>query len=174
MRVRQRTSFYDLVERSAARLRTPRLEFWQSVARALLNKQLPALNVLELINPKIYPAMTYADWLIGFRASADRHNDPAICRDILNQIIVRPSDFEKWLRNGKKRSQRGPERGTTGFRTLDRKLFSKISKLLKTGKARSAYGAALLLHEEIAGRASPENKARRVSARYRKERAADR
>jgi hypothetical protein len=67
-----------------------------------------------------------------------------------------------------KKPKRGPTPGTTGYQDLDRKLFPQIKELKKRGKARSAYGAALMLANEIAGGGSAENKARRVSALYRK------
>jgi hypothetical protein len=68
--------------------------------------------------------------------------------------------------------QRGPVRGTTGFQASDRKLFSQIDKLIKSGNARSPHDAALILadKEKIMGPGSRENKARRLASRYRKER----
>ena len=67
----------------------------------------------------------------------------------------------------KLKTQRGPAPGTTGFLSQDRKVFPKIAKKIKKGEARSPYSAAMQLKDEIAGSASPENKAKRVSARYR-------
>jgi len=69
-----------------------------------------------------------------------------------------------------KKQERGPKRGETGFQASDRKLFSQISEKIKNGKARSPYGAALLLADQIAGDGTPGSKARRISALYRKER----
>jgi hypothetical protein len=64
---------------------------------------------------------------------------------------------------------RGPTQGTTGYRALDRKLFPRITKLLKSGKVRSVHDAAMHLADKIAGSGTPENKAKRLSALYRKE-----
>ena len=72
-----------------------------------------------------------------------------------------------------KKPERGPVRGTTGYQASDRKLFPEITKLIENGEARSAGGAALMLKDKIAGPGSPENKAKRVAALYRKEHAAD-
>jgi hypothetical protein len=152
-------NIYDLIEREAARSRIPRIELWQSVAKALVEKRLEALRLPVQFS-----------WLVGFKAAVDRHNDPNICARILKHIIVRVSDFEKWLRGGKKSTKRGPVRGATGLQALDRKLFSQISKRIKTGKARSAHHAALQLFDEdkVSGN-SRKSTAKRVSGRYLKE-----
>jgi hypothetical protein len=88
---------------------------------------------------------------------------------ILKEIYVNVADFENWFRKEMKR--RGPPSGTTGFRDVDRQLFPEMSRLIKQGKARSAHGAALMLESEgkLAGKATSENKARRVATLYRKE-----
>lgn len=71
-----------------------------------------------------------------------------------------------------KNSRRGPKQGTTGLQTSDRNLFPRITEQIQSGKARSPYGAALNLMAEIAGNGTPKNKAKRVSALYRREQAA--
>ena len=88
---------------------------------------------------------------------------------ILKGIFVNEADFKNWFRKEMKR--RGPPSGTTGFRDVDRQLFPEISRLIKRGDARSAYGAALILEREgkLVGRAAAENKAKRVAALYRRE-----
>jgi hypothetical protein len=130
---------------------------------------------MEQIHPTA--AITFFDWLGGspaslggFRAAVDRFNDPNIGVRILKRIIVRASDFERWLR-GAAPGRRGPRLSTTGFEAADRKSFRLISKLRRAGKAQSAYGAALMLARDgkLACEGSPESKAKRVSARYRKE-----
>jgi len=68
----------------------------------------------------------------------------------------------------KLKTQRGPAPGTTGFASQDRKLFPKMQKKIDNGEARSPHSAAMQLIGEIAGGGSPESKAKRVSARYRK------
>ena len=98
----KQSNIYDLVERAAARLATPRLELWQAAIKALIVGELRALNLEILIDPKVYPAMTFKVWLGGFRDSVDRYNDPNRCVKILRRIIVLESDFKTWLRNKKK------------------------------------------------------------------------
>jgi hypothetical protein len=89
-------------------------------------------------------------------------------RAFLKHIIVRTVDFDRWLRKANK-SGRGPEYGTTGYQALDRKAFPRMKRLIKEGKARSAYGAALKLTNELAGDGTPESKAKRVATLYHKE-----
>jgi hypothetical protein len=155
----KQTNIYDLVERAAARRSIPRLELWQEATKALVTRELPAKNL-----------SVFVDWLIGFLGSVERFNDPngGGRARILKNIIVRARDFDKWLYK-KSRGRRGPVGGTTGLQVSDRKIFPSIENLIASGKAFSAYGAALKLHKDIAGTGSPENKAKRVSARYRKE-----
>jgi hypothetical protein len=157
-RFRRRSNIYDLVERAAARHGIPRLQLWQETAKALCQGRLPILNDLsEQLN-------FIALWLPGFSAAVDRHNDPnrGMVR-ILKNVFVNEAVFESWFRKAMKR--RGPPSGTTGFRDADRKLFPQILRLIKHGKARSAYGAALILEREgkLVGSATPENKAKRVA-----------
>jgi hypothetical protein len=98
-----------------------------------------------------------------------RHSQPAW------QIYLQANATKSWPIRAPdivleaKSPERGPLRGTTGYQTQERKLFPRISKLLKRGEARSPYGAALTLSKEISGRGTPESKAKRVSALYRKE-----
>ena len=157
-------NIYDLVERAAARRKVPRLELWQKTAKAVANRELPALNLSE----KISPAMTFGGWFSGFRDAVDRFNDPNDFARILKHIIVRTTDFEQWLRKANK-SRRGPEYETTGYHASDRKALRRMSRLIKEGKARSAYGAALKLADELAGDGTPQSKAKRVATLYRKE-----
>ena len=143
---------------------------WQEVAKALVERKLAIQNDLsELLNPMGRP--TLADWLVGFRDSVNRNNDPngGGRWRFLKHIIVRKADFERWLCKANKR--RGPQSGTTGYQQSDRKMFSHISRLRREGKARSPYSAALILAREdkLAGTGAAESKAKRVSARYRKE-----
>lgn len=164
-------NIYDLVEHAAARRAVPRLELWQNVARALVNRELPALNLSVLLAPKTAPAMTIGAWLLGFRSAVDRHNDPSRCAHILKQIIVRVADFEKWLRKAAD-GPRGPQHGTTGYAALDRKLFPQLKAMVKKGDARAAYGAAkkLAFDGKIAGKGTHENRAKRLATRYLRER----
>jgi len=159
--VPKESDIYDLVEREAARSGIPRIELWQSVAKGLVEKTLP-VSSLPLLP---------AGWLVGFRASIDRYDDPnpGVVR-ILKLIFVRASDFKKWLRGGKRSAKRGPVRGVTGLQASDRKLFPEIAKRIKTRKARSARDAALQLFDErkVSGN-SRESAAKRVSGRYLKE-----
>jgi hypothetical protein len=167
-------NIFDLVERTAARHGIPRLEMWQQSAKALVEGELPASNLLEKPLATAHPTMTYRDWLVGYRASVDRGNEPTSLT--LKHIIVRTSEFEKWFRRwrrGASRLQRGPQPGSTGLAAADRKRFAEISRLIKTGEAGSPYGAALKLARDgkLAGAGTLESKAKRVSRLYRNERA---
>jgi hypothetical protein len=158
--VPKESNIYDLVEREAARSGIPRMELWRSLANALVEKTLPASKL------PVPP-----DWLVGFKASVDRYNDPnsGVVR-ILKQIVVRTKDFKKWRQRGLAPGKRGPRQNTTGYQASDRKLFPCMRKLIKNGDARSPYSAALLLANDIRGRnSSPESKAKRVSKLYRRE-----
>jgi hypothetical protein len=162
-------NLYDLVEREAARSGVPRMALWQSVAKALVERDLPvSSNVVSL------------NWLAGFKAAVDRYNEPnsGVIRH-LKQIFVRAFDFKKWRQHGFPSRTRGPRQNTTGYQTHDRKLFRRINELRNSGKARSPYDAALQLAKanEVAplgATTSPESKAKRLSARYRKENPATR
>jgi hypothetical protein len=72
------------------------------------------------------------------------------------------------LANAASEPARHPRRGTSGYDAADRRVFSEIGSLISTGKARSPYGAALLLADDLAGAGTAETKAKRVSSRYRK------
>jgi hypothetical protein len=67
--------------------------------------------------------------------------------------------------------KRGPARGTTGFQASDRTLFPEMETMI-AGKARSPHGAALMLARDnkVAGAGHEDSKAKRLAARYRKER----
>jgi hypothetical protein len=165
--VATQSDIYNLVERAAARRGVPRLQLWQAAAAALVEKRLLALNLSERMNPGM--AMTVADWLIRFRRAVDRSNDPNnFAAHILKRIFIRESAFEQWLRNADT-GRRGPTQDTTGYKAADRKFFPSISRMLKSGDARSAYGAALKLADKLAGTGTPESKAIRVSKQYRLE-----
>jgi hypothetical protein len=160
-------NIYDLVERAAARRRVPRLELWQEAAKALVEGRLHVINRFEKPFPGA-PVKSYDVWLREFAAAINWTSDPNDFRRILKRIIVLTSDFAKWLNNAPSGS-RGPQPGTTGYQATDRKLFPKITRLIKAGRARSAYGAALLIADEIAGSRDERSKAKRVSAAYRKQ-----
>src|SRR5262249_20421246 len=162
-RVTKLTNIYDLAKEAALKLRVSRWELLGEAIEALRTEKLLALNLSEVINPKINLKMTYGHWLAGYRAY-----DPRPFAGFFKHIIVRKSDFERWLRAEKKTRKRGPEQGTTGYRALDRKVFPSISKLIQTGRARAPHGAALQLFDEgkIKGNGR-ESAAKRVSTRYR-------
>ena len=157
------SNIYDLVEREAARSGIPRIELWQSVAKALVEGRLVLSEIPNLSIP-------FIDWLVGFKAAVDRHNDPNTCARTLKQIVVRLSVFKRWRQRDASPGRRGPRRNTTGYQASDRELFPEIDKRIRTGKARSARDAALQLFKEkkISGN-SPESAAKRVSSRFRKE-----
>src|SRR5262249_36510135 len=120
-------NIYHLVERTAAaRHGIPRLQLWQETAKAITERQLPILNSLS---ERFAGATKLADWLVYFRASVDRYNDLGPRARILKHITARTADFERWFRKAFKR--RGPERGTTGYRDLDRKAFPEITRRLE-------------------------------------------
>jgi hypothetical protein len=213
----KQNNVYDLVERTAARHGLPRLELWQKVVRDLLSGKLPALNLDSGV-----AHTTWRNWLIGFQPALDRQSDPNRVARFLKQIMVLETEFEKWLRNavggepgpvvgttsyiasdrelfsaisdlsnsGKARSpddaalmlvkdkkvatskrKRGPQAGTTGYVASDRELFPAMTEFATSGKARSLRDAALMLVKDnkVAGTGDPENKAKRLCARYRQE-----
>ena len=139
---------------------------WEDVARALIEQELPSLNLSSSHDPH----QTLVAWLVGFESAIRRGSDPSRFQRHLKLILVRASDFKKWLRGGKRSAKRGPVRGVTGLQALDRKLFPQIDRRIKTGKARSVRDAVLQLYEErkVLGN-SPESAAKRVSSRYLKE-----
>lgn len=174
MRKPKEGNIYDLVERAAARRQVPRLEVWEEVLRAVIEKKLRPLNLSlsERPNPVANPAITWGVWFSGIlQAVAARRFDPDSVAHIFRKIIVRCSDFESLLRMGNI-GGRGPKPGATGLQKVDRKLFPDITRLVKSGQAQSAYGAALKLAmaKRLAGSGTDDSKARRVSALYRKER----
>jgi hypothetical protein len=170
--VKSGSTLFDLVEREAARALIPRLQLWEDTVKALITGDLPAINLLDHPEPSTTPKMSLGrGWLRNFLRAIQRGSDPSSFRHILNQIVVQKVDFEKW---GHKKShgRRGPMRGSTGFQASDRKLFPLISSLIESGAARSPNSAALKIDaKKIAGPGTPENKARRLAALYRKERA---
>jgi hypothetical protein len=164
-------NIYDLVEHAAARRSAPRLELWEVALRALTDKTLrPSnLDLAERPNPVASPSITYGDWLNGIlHAVVSRRFDPNSVAHIFRNIIVRYSDFESLLRKGNI-GGRGPKPGDTGLKSADRKLFPQLKRLIKRGKARSPYGAALTLADKIGGEGTRESRAKRASALYRKE-----
>jgi hypothetical protein len=160
--MRKGSNFFDLVERAAARRAIPRLELWERTATALLEGELLISNSAE------WPEKRLRGWLRQFREAVNRGNDPSRSKGILNSIPVPPPNFEKWLLNAP-RGPRGPQPGTTGYQAVDRKLFPKIDRLIRTGRARSPYGAALLIADQIVGSSDEKSKAKRVSKLYRKD-----
>jgi hypothetical protein len=170
-------NIYDLVERAAARRQEPRLDLWEVALRAILEEKLRPLNLKLPKRPdpigviRRSPSQTYRDWLSGILiAVAARRFDPNSVAHIFRKIVVRCSDFESLLRKGNI-GGRGPKPGETGFQKADRKLFPEIKALIESGQARGAYGAALKIASMLPGSAntSPESKAKRISALYRKE-----
>jgi hypothetical protein len=142
---------------------------WQETAQALSKENCPPKTFQK--RPFPHAHQPFKDWLVGFRNAIDRGSDPNEFQHILKRLIVPKAEFRNWLRKGKKREKRGPEPGTVGFQSLDRRSFPLMQKLMKNGDVRSAYGAALKLAAEhkIPGSGTPESIAKRVSARFRKE-----
>ena len=112
--------------------------------------------------------LTWRSLIIG-AISAIRRN-PSFFAAWFNSITVRPAQFNKWLNKTHKRP-RGPERDTTGYKEADRRVFPQISRLIKAGKARSPYGAALVLagSKKLAGHGGPVSQAKRVTKLFNKE-----
>ena len=166
-RMRNTDNIFDLVERAAADDGIPRLQLWQETARALIENDIPALNLSDLVNPTAATALTFGGWLPGFRNAVDRYNDPhrGIAR-VLKRIIVRKADFDRWLRKANK-LRRGPARGTTGLRAVDRKAFPEISRLIKHAHMIPLWSMkqrhkSLTKAAAFARRCSTENKWRRA------------
>lgn len=61
--------------------------------------------------------------------------------------------------------KRGPQKGG-GWAKADEALFPEIAKLIESGKAKSAYGATLIIGERLPGEGDAINRAKRVSGRY--------
>jgi hypothetical protein len=173
-RMPKQTNIYDLVERAAARRAIPRLELWENTAKALIEGDLPAVNLSDRPAPQAAPKMTLGGWLRQFREAVDRGSDPNSFKHILMHIIVHISDFERWLRNSSGGHASGPQHGTTGYQASDRKLFPLISQRKEKGKVRSTFGAALELARQgkITGQggSSHESRAKRLATLYSKER----
>jgi hypothetical protein len=161
-------NLYDLVEHAAVRpgCNMPRLELWQKILKAVEQKQLQVGLGPEFQRPPGWP-----NWITNVRAAVERGFDPGCLPHILRKIPVSIPDFDNWL-HSVNRIPRGPELGTTGLREADRKVFAEIVERIRSGGARSPYGAALAMAREgtIAGNGTPESKAKRVSALYRRER----
>jgi len=87
-----------------------------------------------------------------------------------NSIEADPADVKKLLAKGAK-AARGPRMGTSGYGEHDRRAFPEIERLIRSGKAGSPFGAALLLakRNRLAGRGTVESIAKRTSDRYRRE-----
>ena len=170
--IRKESNVHDLVERAAARHGIPRLELWHEVASALVGGMLAIQhNLSERLHPE---GPTLGDWLAGFHTAIAHYNDPnpGTVR-ILRNIRVSETDFEAWFRKTKTRKEntrRGPPPGATTLQEQDRKAFKAIERLMKERKARSPYGAALLLASKLAGIGTHETRAKRVASLYRKER----
>jgi hypothetical protein len=164
--VRLEENIYDLVERAAAQRGIRRLELWLKALRAIEKGELEVW-----IDQRLQQPPGWQPWIATARAAVERHNDPNGFAHILKLITATVANFNQWLRTAY-RIPRGPTRGGTGFSDADRKLFPEISNLIDTGEVRSAYGAALILADKMAGKATRESKAKRVSALYRKEQGA--
>jgi hypothetical protein len=168
-------NIYDLVERAAARRHVPRLELWELVLRALIEEELLPSNVeLSDLPNRRASQIEYRDWFDDIlNAVIDRGFDPASVWYLFKKIIVRRWDFESLPRKGNI-GGRGPKPNETGFQKADRKLFPEITRLQKSGQARSPYGAALKLGDKLAGVGTLGSRAKRVSKLFRKEHPANR
>jgi len=85
------------------------------------------------------------------------------------KLMLNRTHFVKWLDKAIE-VPRGPRRGTSGYYAADRKLFPTIKRMLKSGEARSTFGAALKMAREgkVAGENStPESRAKRLADHYR-------
>src|SRR5208337_2616258 len=108
-------TFCDLVERTAARERLPRLELWQDAAKALIDGNLSAVNPLDCLSLRTTPQMNWGrGWLRHFLAAVQRGSDPSSFKHILKLITVSKTEFKKWRRKTSS-GHRGPEAGTTGY-----------------------------------------------------------
>jgi len=161
-------TLFDLVEHAAVRELIPRLELWEETAKALIDGDLPAANLLDGLSPRTTPKTSIGrGWLRQFLEAVERGSDPSSFKHILKLIIVRKRDFEKW-RNKTSSGRRGPLPKTTGYQDRDLKLCPHIKRLVDSGQARSGHDAAMQLGRagKIPGTGSLENKAKRVSQRY--------
>jgi hypothetical protein len=109
--VPKHTNIYDLVKEAGQRLRIPRAELLEEAIEALRTGKLLAVNLSEVMDPKVNPKLTYGGWLQCYRGS-----DPESSKNFFMRIFVPKSEFERWQHAEKKTRKRGPEQGTTGFR----------------------------------------------------------
>ena len=58
------------------------------------------------------------------------------------------------------------KRGGLDFRSTDQVLLCEMERLIRSGKASSAFSAGLALAERASGRGTPVNRARRLAKRY--------
>jgi hypothetical protein len=72
----------------------------------------------------------------------------------------------------KRSRRRGPARNSVGYSKLDAEHFPAMERLIASGESRSPYAAALNLVRagKVRGSGSPENIAKRLAARFLKER----
>lgn len=166
--MQQKQNLYDVVERAAYRQAVPRLELWLLVANAIMQGDLSIKYPEARMGDG---SVSWPAWMVGFQAAIQRGNDPNGfgAMRYLKMIMMRSAPFDRWLRRVTK-APRGPRKGVSGYERPDRRAFNKIKRLIDSGQARSAYGAALMLARDgdLAGEGStPESKARRVAGRYR-------
>jgi hypothetical protein len=64
-----------------------------------------------------------------------------------------------------KRGERGPKKGG-GWAKADEALFPEITKLIKSGQAKSAFGAASIIGNRLPGTGDPSHRAKRIAKRY--------
>ena len=152
-----RADIWNLVERAAVERGLPRLDLWQKVASAIEQGDLKIQYEPAFPSTPVYPP-----WITGFRRSVDRHNDPGGCAHLLKLITVSIPLFHKWLPAAYK-LPRGPIRKSTGYEEADRKRFSEISKLRKSGERSDTSAALKLVNEgKVVGSGTPLSKAKRL------------
>jgi hypothetical protein len=105
------------------------------------------------------------EWENSVLAAIEKHSQTSKARreDIPSrtQHNARPK-----AKQNRRNRQRGPKRDSVGYSPSDQKLYPEIERLIP--KHGSARAAALILVDEgkVAGRGSPESKAKRLAGRY--------
>jgi hypothetical protein len=168
-----KASLRDLVEEGAARRGEPPRTVWRLALDAIAQNILPVclLEDATLDTPFVYAyaqTLTLRGVVIDALYAVERRYFNPGQSPWATKLMLNRTHFVKWLDKAIK-VPRGPRRGTSGYYAADRKLFPTIKRMLKSGEARSPFGAALKLaiDGKVAGNSSPESRAKRLSGHYR-------
>jgi hypothetical protein len=172
--MQRRDNLLEAVKQAAIRRPFDRDDLWKLVLRAINQGELPVDYPSERLPGG--GTITWAAWMIGLGNAVEGDCSPESCGgrtlDYLRMMQVDKTAFHKWLLKATKLPS-GPRRGSSGLASSDCKHFKTIKQMIKSGDARSPYGATLklVLDGKIARKnAEPESIAKRIASRYRQER----